>query len=301
MRISTSQLFQQSVNNMMDQQVSLSKVQMQLSSGKRLANPSDDPAASLRNLQLLDRQSQNTQHLANLDSAASRLELEGGALTSGVDLLQRVRELAVQSVNGALSPSDLKAIEVEARSVLDSLVSVANTQNANGEFLFAGYQTGTAPISADGAGNFTYNGDQGQPSLQISPTRQIAVGDNAADVFMGIRTASGGVDSVFDIANRFADSLAAGTTSPDTLTDIDAAMSQLLSVQADVGSRQRAVDQQTQTNQSFGLVLDTERSKITDLDYVEAISRYNQEMTAYQASQQVFAKMQGLSLFNYVS
>jgi flagellar hook-associated protein 3 FlgL len=214
--------------------------------------------------------------------------------------LQRVRELAVQSVNAALSPSDQKAIEVEARGLLDSLVALANTQNANGEYLFAGYQVGTAPVSADGAGNFTYNGDQGQPNLQISPQRQIAVGDNGASVFMGIQTAAGGLDSVFGIVSNFADSLAAGTPSTDTLTDIDAALNRLSAVQADVGARQRAVDQQSQVNQSFGLVLDQERSRITDLDYVEAISRYNQEMTAYQASQQVFSRVQGLSLFNYL-
>lgn len=301
MRISTSQLFQQRVNNMLEQQVRLSRTEMQLASGKRLVTPSDDPAASLRNLQLLDRHTQNTQYLANLDAASGRLELEEGALSSTVNLLQRVRELAVGSLNASLGPADLQAIEVEVRSLLDGMVSVANTQHANGEFLFAGYQVGTAPFTDNGGGNFTYNGDQGQAFLQVSPARQIAVADNGADVFQGVHVAAGGVASIFDIVNDFADSLAAGTPLTDTLADLDAAMERVSSVQAAVGTRMRAVDEQAEVNRSFGLVLEQERSAITDLDYVEAISRFNREMTAFQASEQVFSKVQNLSLFNFIS
>ena len=204
----------------------------------------DDPAASLRNLQLGDRLTQNEQYLKNLDAAQGRLELEEGALASSVDLLQRVRELAVQALNATLGPGDLKSIEVEVRSHLDGLLSLANTQNANGEFLFAGYQVDTIPFSSDGSGNFTYNGDQGQQHLQVSQTRQLAAADNGADIFQGVNAAAGGITSSFDILNDFADALAAGTVTADTLTDIDTAMDKILVVRADVGSRLRAVDDQ---------------------------------------------------------
>jgi flagellar hook-associated protein 3 FlgL len=299
-RISTAQMFQQQVTAMLEQQVALARTEQQLATGKRLVSAADDPAASLRSLQLGDRLTQNEQYLKNLDTAQSRLELEEGALASSIDVLQRVRELAVQALSATLGPGDLKSIEVEVRSRLEDLLSIANTQNANGEFLFAGYQVDTIPFSSDGSGNFTYNGDQGQQHLQVSQTRQLAAADNGADVFLGVTAAAGGITSNFDILNNFADALAAGTVSADTLTDIDTAMDKILVVRADVGSRLRAVDDQRSTNESFDLVLQKERADLVNLDYTEAISRFNQQLLALQASEQVFAKVQGLSLFDYL-
>jgi flagellar hook-associated protein 3 FlgL len=300
MRISTAQMFQQQVTAMLEQQAELARTEQQLATGKRLVSAADDPAASLRSLQLSDRLTQNEQYLKNLDTTQGRLELEEGALASSVDLLQRVRELSVQALNATQGPGDLKLLEVEVRSHLEGLLSLANTQNANGEFLFAGYQVETIPFSSDGSGNFSYAGDQGQQHLQVSQTRQLAAADNGADIFLGVNAAAGGITSSFDILNDFADALAAGTVSADTLTDIDTAMDKMLAVRAEVGSRLRAVDDQRGTNESFGLVLEKERADLVDLDYTEAISRFNQQLLALQASEQVFAKVQGLSLFDYL-
>lgn len=300
MRISTAQMFQQQVTAMLEQQVKLSRTEQQLASGKRLVSASDDPAASLRSLQLGDRLTQNEQYLKNLTTVQNRLELEEGAIASSIDLLQRVRELAVQARNASLAPSDLKSIEVEVRSHLDGLLSIANTKNANGEFLFAGYKVDTVPFTSDGSGNFAYNGDQGQLHLQVSQTRQIAAADNGSDIFLGVEAATGGITSSFDILNDFADALAAGTVSADTLTDIDAAMEKMLVIRADVGSRLRAVEDQRGTNESFRLILEKERSDLVDLDYTEAVARFNQQLLALQASEQVFAKVKGLSLFDYL-
>jgi len=301
MRISTLQLFQQRVDAMQAQQQQLSRTELQLATGKRLVSPSDDPAASLRNLQLEDRRTQNIQYLENIDRAQSRLELEEGALSSGVDLLQRVRELAVGALNATNSPGDLQAIAVEVRSLLDGLVGIANTRNANGEYLFAGYQTGVEPFTDGGSGVISYGGDQGSLHLQISPTRQLAVADNGADVFMAIPASGGGLVSVFDVVNDFANALSAGAPQSATLADLDTAMDRLLTVRADVGARLRAVDDQRSINETFNLVIEREQSDITDLDYTEAVSRFNRELLAFQASEQVFAKVQGLSLFNYIA
>ncbi|MDX1698266.1 MAG: flagellin, partial [Thiohalobacterales bacterium] len=183
----------------------------------------------------------------------------------------------------------------------DGLVAVANTRNANGEYLFAGYQADTIPFVDDGSGNVSYNGDQGNLHLQVSPTRQLAVADNGADVFMAVPVTAGGAASVFDVVSDFADALVAGNPLPDTLTDVDAAMDALLSVRAEVGSRLRGVEEQRDINQSFNLVIEQEQSDLVDLDYTEAISRFNRELLAFQASEQVFAKVQGLSLFNYIA
>jgi len=300
MRISTSQIFQQRLTALLDQQAQLSKTELQLATGQRLLSAADDPAAALQKLQLGDRMSQVQQYHQNLDTVTSRLGLEETALSSAVNLLQRVRELGVQAVNGALGPNDLKAIEVEVRENLDSLLHASNTRDANGEFIFAGYRSDTEAFSHDGLGNFTYNGDQGQRQLQVGMSRQIAVGDHGAKVFLGVPDTGGGQSSVFDIVYNFAEDLAAGTLSADILTDIDAAMGSILTSQAEVGSRQRAVADQRSINESFSLLLEAEHSAVSDLDYTEAISRFNKQLLAFQASQQVFSKVEGLSLFDYL-
>lgn len=299
MRISTSQMFQQRVNSMLEQQVNIARTELQLSSGKRLISPADDPSASLRDLQLTERLDQNTQYLDNLGRAQSRLELEEGALASGVNLLQRVRELAVTALNGTLSPADMQLIEVEARQLLDGLVAVGNTQNASGEYMFGGYQTDVTPFVDGGGGAVTYNGDQGRLHLQVSPTRQLAVSDSGADVFQALSLSSG-IGSVFDVVDDLADALAAGAPASTSLSDIDVALDHLLAVRADVGSRQRAVDDQREANLSFSLVLEQEQSDLVDLDYTEAIARFNQELLGLQASEQVFSRVQDLSLFNFL-
>jgi flagellar hook-associated protein 3 FlgL len=300
MRISTPQMFQQRVTAILDQQAKLSKTELQLATGKRLMAAADDPAGSLRNLQLGERLAQTDRFQKNLDSANSRLTLEEATLASGVDLLQRVRELAIQAINGSLGPADLKAIAAEVQGNLEGLLQIANTQDANGEFLFGGYQGSVPAFTSDGAGNFTYNGDQGQRYLQVSPTRQIAINDPGAGVFLGVPAKGSGLTSTFSILADFASALEAGTPTPDTISDIDAAMGKIQSTRSEVGSRLRAVEDQRGINESFSLILKQSRSELTDLDYAEAVSRFNQQLLAFQASQEMFSRIQGMSLFDYL-
>lgn len=300
MRISTAQIYQQRVTAMLDQQAKLSRTELQLATGKRMLSAADDPAGSLGALQLGERIEQVRQYQDNVAAARSRLNLEDGVLAGAVNLLQRVRDLAVQSLNGTLDQGDQQAIEVEIRENLDGLLSVANTQDANGEYLFTGYQGNTPAFNHDGLGNFSYNGDQGQRHLQISQTRQIAIGDHGARVFLGLPASGGGVTSAFDVVHDFADDLAAGTPDASTLADIDTALERIHAVRAEVGSRLNAADDQHATNESFSLLLEQDRADLTDLDYAEAVSRFNQQLMAFQVSQQMFGKTQGLSLFDYL-
>ena len=300
MRISTPQMFQQRVQAMLDQQLRLSRTELQLATGKRMLAASDDPASALRNMQLGERLAQTSQYQKNMDTATSRLVLEESALASAGDLLQRVRELAVQSLNGTNGPSDLKGTAAEVRAHLESMLQFANSQDANGEYLFAGYQGHTLPFTHDGMGRFAYNGDQGQRHVQISPTRQIAVGDHGAGIFLGLQAADSSLTSIFEVMHDFATALETGSPSANTLTDLDAAMDRLFNARAEVGGRMRAIDNQREVNESLKLLIEQDRATLTELDYAEAITRFNQQLMAFEASQKAFAKVQGLSLFDYL-
>ena len=218
MRISTSWIFQQGVNAMLDQQSTLAKTQQQLATGQRILTPSDDPSASTRVLELDQLIDTTKQYQRNSDYAETRLKLEETVLSDVGDVLQRIRELAVRANNDTLSAGDRNAIAKEVRINLDALLQLSNSKDATGEYLFAGNRVATEPFIDNGAGNYSYDGDQGVRKLQIGPSRQVSVGDAGDNVFMKVDDGAGGISSMFAVVYDFAVDLEANAPSATTLT-----------------------------------------------------------------------------------
>ena len=300
MRISTSWIFQQGVNAMLDRQTALANTQQQLATGQRILKPSDDPSASTRVLELNQVIDTNKQYQRNSNYAETRLKLEETVLGEVGDVLQRVRELAVRANNDSLSAGDRNAIAIEVRTNIDAMLQLANSKDATGEYLFSGTMTGTRPFTDAGGGNYTYDGDQVVRSLQIGPTRQVSVGDAGDEVFMKVDDGAGGIASMFEALYDFATDLAANNPSTTTLTRLDSAIDGVLNTRASIGARLNTIDAQRGMNDSFDLMLRENRSTLGDLEYTEAISRFERQLLALQASQQSFVKVQGLSLFDYL-
>lgn len=190
MRLSTSQLFKQSIADILDKQSKLGEIQQQVASGKRISKPSDDPAAVARVLDIQSQIAMVQQYERNSNLAKTQLSMEESAINGVENNLQRVRELTIQASNDTLSPGDRKAIATEIRSRHSELLALANSQDANGEYLFAGFQNNNQPFTSNG-GVPVYNGDQGQVFLQIGPDVQVASGDSGAAVFQFVDTGNG--------------------------------------------------------------------------------------------------------------
>ncbi|MCW9058349.1 MAG: flagellar hook-associated protein FlgL [Gammaproteobacteria bacterium] len=214
MRISTSQLFQLGIKSVLDQQATVSKLQQQIASGKRIQSPADDPAGAVRILDVRQAIDTTSQYQRNINLARERLAVEDSTLDSSVDVLQRVRELAIQANNDTQSPQTRAAIATEIRQRLEDLLDLANTAGANGEYIFSGFNTKTQPFAVDGAGNHVYQGDQGQRFLQVSATRQVADRDTGADVFMNLATGNGS----FAVGDNTANT-GSGLIDPGSVTD----------------------------------------------------------------------------------
>jgi len=191
MRVSTNQINMRAVNSMLDQQTKLSEIQNQLASGKKIASPSDDPIGAGKSLNINQSISVTEQYQDNLDVAKSRLHLEESTMEAMTLALNRVRELAVQGNNASRSDNDRSLIAQEMQGNLDDLISLANTRDSNGEYIYAGFQGLTQPFSRDTSGGFTYSGDDGQRLIQIGPSRTIVLGDSGRDVFLEIRNGNG--------------------------------------------------------------------------------------------------------------
>lgn len=190
-RISTTQTFSQGSRSIMDNQSKVSETQLQLSKGTRILRPSDDPIGSAIAFDLQRQIDSATQFVENGRVAETRLSVEESSLASATDILQRVRDLALQGANATLTGEDRKAISVEIETRLEELMGIANTQLATGEYLFSGFKTNVKPFSVDGTGTVNYNGDQGIRSVKVNTTVQIESGNSGDRVFQDIKTGNG--------------------------------------------------------------------------------------------------------------
>lgn len=189
MRISTLQAFNNGVAGLQRNYANATRTQEQISTGNRILTPADDPVASVRLLQLDQQQNVLSQYNSNLTAAKNSLTQEEVTLNSVNTVLQRVRELAVQAGNGALDPQDRKSIAAELGEREDELLSLMNTRNARGEYLFSGFQGKTQPFVRAADGSYSYQGDEGQRKLQIASSLNIPISDSGKSIFENVTNA----------------------------------------------------------------------------------------------------------------
>ncbi len=221
MRISTKQLANAGLNNILNQQSRLNKTQSQLATGLRIQKPSDDPAGATRVLSFKKTIQQTEQYQSNINIARQYLDIEESSLNSIVTNLQRVRELAIQANNDTQTASTRSIIGDEVNQRLEELLSLANTRNANGEYIFAGFQGQTQPFSKAAGNTFVYNGDQGQRYLQVSPSRQVITGDSGSDVFLQIKNGNGTFNTQDNSLNTGAGIISQGVVTDASAVDGD--------------------------------------------------------------------------------
>ena len=187
MRVSTSQIFDAGARNLLDGQSSLYKTQNQLSTGRRVLTPEDDPVASAQALLATQARDVNAMYADNQKNASSQLGLAEDRLKSVVDALQFIKEQVVAGGNASYSDAQRKYIADSLQGQFDALFGVANSLDASGHYLFSGYQGETQPFQQQNvAGTIVVNyvGDDGQRLLQVSSSRQIAVNDSGRDIFI---------------------------------------------------------------------------------------------------------------------
>ena len=184
MRISTSTFYEIGASRISDLQSTLIKTQQQISAGRRLLTPADDPLAAAAALNISQAQSQNAQYGVNRGVVKDSLRQEEGVLNSLTNLLQDVKTATVTAGDASLGDTDRRSLATELSSRFDELLGLANTKDGAGNYLFAGYQTTVQPFNAVGA-NVQYAGDQGQRLMQVAASRQMALSDSGDAVFQG--------------------------------------------------------------------------------------------------------------------
>ena len=306
MKISTSQLYDSAITQMNRQQSNVAEMQAKLASGKSLVNPSDDAEKAALIQRLNSAMQRQDSFELSLDRADSRLRMEETALSSAQNMLQRIRELAIQGSNGGLADSDREIIAKEVSNLRDALLSIANTEDSSGNYIFSGTAVGSPAFLKDEVGVISYQGDQNKTSVDISEHRRVDISRPGNEVFGSVARETDAGDTIdiefFTVISDFTEALDSGTGDAlsRSLTEISTLTDEMSLSLSDVGSRMNSVDSQRDILVDTRLRYQELLSNAQDLDYASAVTKLSAQILSLEAAQASFAKVSQLSLFNYL-
>jgi flagellar hook-associated protein 3 FlgL len=313
MRISTLMMYQQTMGGITNSQSSWLKYGEQMSTGLRVNRPSDDPIAASQAVVLSQAQAQTSQFASARSFATQRISQEENTLSSVTSAIQSAQEKIVYAGNGTLSDDDRASLATDLQGIRDQLMNLANSQDGNGRYMFAGYKTDSAPFDTT---NGAYSGGTANVEQQVDSSRTMVIGHTGDKIFDSITTnAVKEPDGSASETNLFAmlDSAIAALKTPVAGDDAAQATAQaaidktnrglrnslnnVLSVRAEVGTQLNELDKLDALGDDRKLSQTQQMSDLVNVDWNATISNYTMQQAALQASYKAFSDMQGMSLF----
>lgn len=240
-RVTQNMLNSNMLRNLHNSMYNMDKYQEQLSSGKKISRPSDDPVVATRGMFYRSSLMENEQYTRNADEAHSWMDLTDKSLDEVGSALKRVSELLVASGNGPLSPEDLQTMAMEITELKNHLGDIANT-TINGRFIFAGTDTTTPPYDKT-AGNPTIPGDfvntnTGEIKLEVSQNVFVSINTNAQNIFNYPNNAA----NIFKTLDNIITELNAGNSAMQYNAAIQQQYDNLLAERASLGARVNRIE-----------------------------------------------------------
>ena len=307
MKVSTGQYFDNASSQLATLQNSLSQTQTQLSTSLQIVKPSDAPDKASLVTRLNTEIAKQNAYVASIKTLQNNLTAQDTALKSANDVMGRIKELTVQANNDTMGASDRKTIAQEMTQLRDQILSIANTQDSNGNFIFAGSRVGQPAFGPDAKGMINYQGDQTRLTVAVGDSRVISMNTPGSDAFTrlvrddgkGGKVGVGFFQAMGDLITSIQTSDRVGMQ--QGLKEIDTMTLGLSDANAKVGTSLNIADMQSSILGEVNLRLQSTLSDIQDLDYTKAITKMNKDELALQAAQSGFAKISKLSLFNYIN
>lgn len=186
LRVTTAQQYNVAIDNMQKSNVTIDNLSQQISSGQRVLQPSDDPVAAAQIIKLDRELAQYEKYELNIEVTERRLTLEESVLDSMRTSLNRINEFVIQGSNGTLTDSDRASIAVALRTEVEYMADLMNTQDVQGEYIFAGSKGGTQPYQLQEDGSYDYQGDDGQRSIKVSNELYVSSNDSGQYLFEAV-------------------------------------------------------------------------------------------------------------------
>jgi flagellar hook-associated protein 3 FlgL len=296
LRVTQGMMSMQLLRNLGASMKRMDKMQEQMSTGRKINRPSDDPVGITYALRYRSEISANDQYQKNVDTAKSWLDYQDTLMTETMNIMQRVRELTVKGANGTNPQAALDAIRQEIGQLKNQLVDIGNSR-LNGKYVFNGQKTDVKPYDpASTAADAVTDGYNVE--LELSAGIKVPV-NVTGNQFFGRK---GEADNVFAILDQLSSDLAAGNTAGlnAALGKMDTRVDKMLSLQAEIGARSNRVDLIGNRLQDLGLNLTNLQSKTEDADYSRLIIQSKVNENIYEASLSVGAKIISPSLVDFL-
>ena len=299
MPISTKLFNDQSVARFNRLSGDIQNTQGRIATGKNVLRASDDPVAAANISFTRDQKVMLDRFNTNIDRARVRLNVTENVLSDSMNVLTRAYELALQGRNDALSAVDRQAIAMEVTQLKNTMMGLANSRDASGNYMFSGFKLTEAPFKRDEDGIIQYHGDRGAHSVQVSEDLRLRTGVDGATMFLRVPTETGGKD-VFAILEKLESDLKSGYTDAASVDDLDFSIKHFSIQQTRVGAELNKADLQQAALEKRILLMDENLSNLEDADLAALVTELQSQIVSRDAAQQAFVKIGQQSLFDYI-
>jgi flagellar hook-associated protein 3 FlgL len=273
-------------------------LQQQLTSGKSISKPSDDPTGTNTSLLVRQAMTGNTQQARNISDGQNRLATADSTLQNMIAQVQRVRDLTVQALNGgSMGPSSLGDIATQVTGLGQSLLAAANTVS-QGLPIFGGVTSGKVAYDPNGTYVGVGNGTSPATEVQrrVSDVESIRVDVSGPEAF-GDPTSG---KDLFAVVGSIAADVNDTAKLQTHLADLDNVLQNMTTALASIGTRAARMDIAAQVNSDQQLSLQTTQSQTENIDMAKTIMNLQMQQNGYQAALSATSKALSPSLVDYL-
>ncbi|MBZ4663105.1 MAG: flgL [Caloramator sp.] len=298
MRITNKVLSKNFLNNVRINLEEMQKLQNQLSSGHEVQKPSDDPFKVARTMELKASIAANERYKKNIEEGIGWLDTVDVALGQIGDALQTVREKIIQSGNGGYTETEMHALKKHIEQLKDQIMQIGNT-SYDGRYIFGGDNTTEPPFVKDASGNVLYKGSTNGLKKEMSFGVYIDVSVKGSD-FNETGSNSQGEVGLFKVITDIVNKLNNNQSAADELGNLDKEMDNILKIRAEVGAKQKRLEDMMQKNDMETFNMTQLLAKTYDIDIAQKVMEYKVMESVYQASLQTGAKILQPSLLDFL-
>ncbi|MGX1901499.1 flagellar hook-associated protein FlgL [Thermolongibacillus altinsuensis] len=283
MRVTQSMLANNMLKHLSASYANLGKYQEQLSTGKKINRPSDDPVVAMKGMAYRTNLTEIEQFKRNFSEAYNWLENSDAALDKATQALQRIRELVVQASNDTYETTQRQAISQEIKQLTEHLVTIANSKVGD-KYIFNGTNTLQPPVQMNGTSITTSNNTE-EVKIELAKGIYIAVNVNSTEVFNGL------FSDLQSLANDLEDPNKTGKDINEYLGYIDQHISKLLSARAELGARMNRVELMEERIGQQEIIAQKMLSDNEDVDMERVITDLKVQESVHRAALSVGARI----------
>lgn len=298
-RVTSGMMSMQMLSNLNRNLNRMDNMSNQISTGRKINKPSDDPVGVTYALRYRADLAANEQYQTNTDAAVSWLDATDSNMQQALDVTKRLKELAVQGANGTLADSDLEAVNLEVEELKKHLVDIGNTQ-IRGKFIFNGQTYDKAPYELSGTVTDYADVEPDTQGVMYSISEQVTFRINTSGSdFFGKK---GEEDNIFKIIDNLSAALKSGSQADvnQQLENIESRSTKMQAALSEVGARTNRVELVQNRLNDQNLNFTTLQSKTEDADVASLMIQATSAQTIYEASLKSSAQIMQPSLMDFM-